>query len=72
MNNKVLDLTALTLVLIGALNWGLIGFFQFDLVASIFGGMDSTFSRLVYALVGLGAIYCLTLYTKLDDYERVE
>ncbi len=72
MNSKVLDLTALTLVLIGALNWGLIGFFQFDLVASIFGGMDSTFSRLVYGLVGLGAIYCLTLYTKLDDYERVE
>ncbi len=72
MSNKILDLTALTLVLIGALNWGLIGFFQFDLVASLFGGMDATLSRVVYGLVGISAIYCLTLYTKLDDYEKVD
>ncbi len=72
MNNKIVDLVALTLVIIGALNWGLIGFFQFDLVAALFGGMDATFSRVVYGLVGLGAIYCLTLYTKLDDYGKIE
>ena len=53
MGNKVLDCTALTLTIIGAINWGLIGFFRFDLVAFIFGNM-SWFSRIIYALVGLG------------------
>lgn len=52
---------ALALVIIGAINWGLIGFFQFDLVASIFGGQDAALSRVVYALVGLSGLYCLTL-----------
>ncbi|GAB3043934.1 DUF378 domain-containing protein [Virgibacillus ainsalahensis] len=52
---------ALALVIIGAVNWGLIGFFQFDLVASIFGGQDAGLSRVVYALVGLSGLYCLTL-----------
>lgn len=51
-----LDWIALILVIIGALNWGLIGFFKFDLVAAIFGDM-STLSRIVYGLVGLSAIY---------------
>ena len=48
---KGLDYTLLTLVIIGAINWGLIGFFQFDLVAFIFGNM-SWLSRIIYALVG--------------------
>ena len=52
MGNKVLDCTALTLTIIGAINWGLIGFFRFDLVAFLFGDM-SWLSRVVYALVGL-------------------
>ena len=52
MNHKVLDFTALTIAIIGAVNWGLIGFFSFDLVAFIFGNM-SWFSRIVYALVGI-------------------
>ena len=43
--------TALVLTIIGAINWGLIGFFQFDLVAAIFGGQDGAFSRLIYSLV---------------------
>lgn len=64
---KALDYTALTLVVIGAVNWGLIGFFQFDLVAALFGGMSSIMSRIVYGLVGLSGIYCLTLYGKLDN-----
>ena len=44
---------ALALVIIGAINWGLIGFFRFDLVASIFGGQGAAMSRLIYALVGI-------------------
>ena len=61
MNNKVLDCIALTIAIIGAVNWGLIGFFSFDLVAMIFGNM-SWISRIVYALVGLSGLYLLTFY----------
>ena len=50
MRNKALDYTALTLAIIGAVNWGLIGFFDFNLVASIFGGM-SWISRIIYGLI---------------------
>ena len=53
---SALDWVALVLVLIGALNWGLVGFFSFDLVAAIFGAM-SAISRVIYALVGLAAVY---------------
>ena len=67
MRSRGFDLTALTLVIIGAINWGLIGFFKFDLVATIFGGMDSMISRIVYALVGLAGIYTLTLYGKINS-----
>ena len=66
MNSKFLDYTLLTLVIIGAINWGLIGFFSFDLVAMIFGNM-SWISRIVYALVGLCGLYLLTFYTKSRD-----
>ncbi|MBU6081491.1 MULTISPECIES: DUF378 domain-containing protein [Allobacillus] len=52
---------ALLLVIIGAINWGLIGFFQFDLVASLFGGQDSLLSRVVYALVGLSGLYAISI-----------
>ncbi len=67
MRSRPLDWTALTLVIIGAINWGLIGFFQFDLVATIFGGMESWVSRVVYALVGLAGLYCLSLYGRIHD-----
>ena len=63
-----MDATALTLVIIGALNWGLIALFQFDLVAAIFGGSDSVFSRIIYGLVGLAGLYCIKL---LFDRTRV-
>jgi uncharacterized protein len=53
------DWIAFVLVIIGALNWGLVGFFQFDLVAKIFGGADMTISRIVYALVGLAALWMI-------------
>lgn len=61
MYNKVLDCIALTLTIIGAVNWGLIGFFSFDLVAFIFGNM-SWISRIIYALVGLSGLYLITFY----------
>ncbi len=67
MRTKPIDWTALTLVIIGAINWGLIGFFQFDLVATIFGGVESWVSRIIYALVGLAGLYCLSLYGRIDD-----
>ena len=66
MGNKVLDCTALTLTIIGAINWGLIGFFRFDLVAFLFGDM-SWLSRVVYALVGLGGLYMLAFYRHCGD-----
>ena len=61
---KGLDYTLLTLVIIGAINWGLIGFFQFDLVAFIFGNM-SWLSRIIYALVGLSGLYLISLYVRI-------
>ena len=65
---EIVRRVALALVIIGAINWGLIGFFQFDLVATIFGGQGAAFSRVIYALVGLSGIYCLTmLFESMDD-----
>lgn len=67
MNSKALDYTALTLVIVGAVNWGLIGFFRFDLVAFIFGDM-SWISRIVYAVVGLAGLYLLSLYGRVGNF----
>ncbi|WP_409295095.1 DUF378 domain-containing protein [Peribacillus sp. SCS-26] len=47
---------ALVLTIIGAVNWGLVGFFQFDLVAAIFGGQDSALARIIYGLVGIAGL----------------
>lgn len=58
---SMLSRIALALVIIGGLNWGLIGFFQFDLVATIFGGQQAFLSRVVYGLVGIGALFCIGL-----------
>jgi uncharacterized membrane protein YuzA (DUF378 family) len=57
---NVIDWIALILVLIGALNWGLIGFFKWDLVAAIFGDLSSV-SRVIYALVGIAALWVIIL-----------
>jgi len=54
---KALDMITLILVIIGGLNWGLVGLFQFDLVATIFGGSSGTITRIIYVLVGLSALY---------------
>ncbi len=66
MGKKFLDATALTIAIIGAINWGLIGLFQFDFVAFLFGDM-SWLSRIVYVLVGICGLYLLTFYMRLDD-----
>ena len=63
--NKGLDYFALTIVIIGAVNWGLIGFFQFDLVAWLFGNM-SWISRIVYGLVWICGLYLLSFYGRLS------
>lgn len=63
---KVLDSIALILVIIGAVNWGLIGFFQFNLVDTLFGTMTA-FSRIIYSLVGIAGIYSLSFFAK-DKY----
>ena len=66
---KGLDYTCLTLVVIGAINWGLIGFFRFDLVSFLFGDM-TWISRVVYALVGLAGLYMLSAYGRIGQTER--
>lgn len=65
---KTLNCIALTIAIIGAINWGLIGFFNFNLVAFIFGDM-TLFSRIIYALVGLCGIYLITFYRFLCQKE---
>ena len=57
----IIDKIALTLAVIGALNWGGIGLFGFDTVAFLFGGQMSVFSRIIYALVGLAGLWCITM-----------
>ena len=64
MNTNWLDYTLLTLVIIGAINWGLIGFFRFDLVAFLFGDM-SWLTRIIYALVGIGGLNLLSLFGRI-------
>lgn len=56
-----IDRIALILIIIGALNWGSIGLFQYDVVAALFGGSSSAVSRLVYSLVGLSGVYAISL-----------
>ena len=62
-----MDTLALILSIIGSLNWGLVGIFQFDLVAWLFGGQGSVVSRIIYTLVGLAGLWCITLLFREDD-----
>ena len=61
---KVIDYVLLTLVIIGAINWGLIGYLDFDLVRVIFGDM-SLLSRIIYAAVGIGGLYAISYYGRI-------
>ena len=65
-----MDTIAQILSIVGCLNWGLIGLFQFDLVAWLFGGVDTLLSRIVYAAVGLAALWCITLLWRTDDHDE--
>ena len=56
-----MDTLALILSIIGSLNWGLVGLFKFDLVSWIFGGQDALFSRIIYTIIGLAGLWCITL-----------
>jgi uncharacterized protein len=62
---KAVSIVALVLMVVGALNWGLWGIFQFDLVAALFGGNTSPLSRIVYSLVGLAGLVGLSLFSLL-------
>lgn len=55
------DKIALLLAIIGAINWGLIGIFQFDLVAYLFGGQDALVSRIIYTVVGAAGLWCISM-----------
>ena len=67
----MLDKTALTLTIIGALNWGSIGIFQFDIVAWMFGGQGAMLSRIVYTLVALAGIWCISLLFRDTEATRI-
>ena len=64
-----MDRISLVLVIIGAINWGLIGLFQFDLVAYLFGGQGALISRIIYALVGASGLWSISLLFR--DRDRI-
>ena len=68
---KTTNILALTLVIIGALNWGLIGFFDFDLVTTLFGGRMYWVARVIFALVGLAGIWCVTMYHAVGQEDQL-
>ncbi len=57
----MLDRICLILVILGAVNWGSVGIFQFDIVAWIFGGSDALLSRIIYTVIALAGIWCISL-----------
>ena len=58
---KTIDNIALALVIIGAINWGSIGIFQFDIVGALFGGQDYALSRIIFTLVGLAGLWAIRI-----------
>lgn len=66
MDTRCLDYTVLTIAIIGAVNWGLIGFFNFDLVAFLFGNM-TWFSRIIYAIVGIVGLYLISYFGRISS-----
>ena len=61
---KIIDRIALILVIVGALNWGSVGFFAFDCVAWLFGGQGAILSRILYTIIGAAGVWCITLLFK--------
>ena len=72
MPMMIVDRLALALAIIGGLNRGLIGLFRLDLVAFLFGGQTALLSRIVYTLVGLAAIWCISLLFRNDDNAAIQ
>jgi uncharacterized membrane protein YuzA (DUF378 family) len=69
----IMDRIALILTVVGALNWGSIGLFQFDLVAWICGGQSSLLSRIIYTVVGLAGVWCISLlFRARETFDRIE
>ena len=68
----MMDRICLALTIIGALNWGSIGLFQFDIIAWIFGGQDAAVSRVLYVLVALAGLWCLSILFKQVDEPQYE
>jgi uncharacterized membrane protein YuzA (DUF378 family) len=66
----MVDRISLLLVIIGAINWALVGIFQFDLVAYLFGGQGATVSRIVYTVIGAAGLWCISLLFKDRDKDR--
>ena len=62
-----MDRIALFILLVGGVNWGLVGLFQFDLVAWAFGGAGSVISRIIYILVALSAVWCISLFFRRNE-----
>ena len=67
-----MDTLALLLSIIGSLNWGLVGIFQFDLVAWLFGSQGSVVSRIVYTVIGLAGLWCISLLFRKGQHMRDE
>ena len=65
----MLDRTSLVLTIIGGINWLLVGLFQFDLVAYICGGQDAVISRVIYTIVGVASLWCISLLFRQRDDE---
>lgn len=67
---STMDWIAMILLIVGGINWGLVGLAQFDLVAAIFGGQDAGLARIVYVLVGLAALYSIYTAMKVNSPNR--
>lgn len=70
--STIWDKICLALLIIGGINWGLVGLFEFDLVAWLFGGSTAILSRVVYILVAISAVWCSTLLFRLGSEEHEE
>lgn len=70
MERTPLDRLALVLLIIGGLNWLLVGLFEYDLVASIFGGQTAFISKVIYTLVGIAGLYCISLLFREREVAR--
>ena len=62
----IMDRIALVLAIVGGINWGSVGLFRFDIVAWLFGGQTATVSRVIYTLVGIAALWCISLLIRRD------